>query len=272
MARIILIFLLFLIPHNLFASELRIVSLAPNLTEIVYALGLGKNLVGDTPQCDYPAQAKLIYKVGDYINPNIERILSVKPTYVLATIGNPHAVLNKLTLQGIKVIEVADPKTAAELPISIEKIATELGVQSQGKKISDQISQSIKELQLHKVTNKKFLFVIQYNPIYSLSDDTWIGNLFTLAGYTNVVGKSRISYPIVAQEYLIKNIPDIVFTGADSHLSLEENKQIELVQLEKIFGEKAAKKIQIIFLPKDILVRPGPRIIEGIHFIESLSH
>ena len=78
--------------------EERIVTLAPSLTEIVYALGLGKELVGDTLQCDYPLPAKKISKVGDYINPNIEKILQQKPTIVLATIGNPISILNKLEI------------------------------------------------------------------------------------------------------------------------------------------------------------------------------
>lgn len=267
-----LIFNLFFVYINTNAKEdIRIVTLSPNLTEIVYSLGLGKHLVGDTLQCDYPEQAKFVNKVGEYINPNIEKILSVNPNYVLATIGNPRSILNKLKLQGIHVIEVDDPKTAGELPASIEKIADKLGVQNQGKKIATEISQAISELTAHKVNNKKFLFVIQYNPIYSLSNDTWIGNLFTLAGYTNVVGTSKVPYPIIAPEYLIKNVPDIVFAGFNSHLTLEENKEIEFLQLEKIFGTNVAQKIKIIFLPKDILVRPGPRVIDGIHFIESLS-
>lgn len=265
------IFYIILFIHiSLFSKETRIISLAPNLTEIVYALGLGGNLVGDTNQCDYPEQAKNIYKVGDYINPNIERILITKPNYVLATLGNPRSLVNKLKLQGINVIEAEDPKNAKELKILIEKVANKLGVSAQGKEISNHISQAIEELEQHKVKNKRFLFILQYDPIYSISNNTWIGNLFALAGYDNVVGASKISYPIISTEYLIKNKPDMVFVGNNPHISQEENNKIQRFKLEQIFGMNEAKSIRIIYLPKDILVRPGPRIIDGIHFIESL--
>lgn len=269
----ILLLILFCFHCFLFAKDnnLRIVSLAPNLTEIVYALGLGEHLVGDTLQCDYPQNAKIIYKVGDYINPNIERILSVKPNYVLATIGNPRAILNKLEMQGVHVVVVEDPKNARELTSSIEKIANELHVQNQGTLISKKIKDAIINLQNHKVKNRKFLFLIQFDPIYSVSNKTWIGNIFTLGGYENIVGDSKISYPVVTHEYLIKNPPDIVFSGSDIKLTLEQNKKIQMDKLKKIFGDKVAQKIQLVFLPKDLLVRPGPRIVDGIHFLESLS-
>ncbi len=266
----IFIFILFFINISVFANELRIVSLAPNLTEIVYSLGLGKNLVGNTSQCNYPESAKNIYKVGDYINPNIERILFTKPNVVLATEGNPQSILNKLKLQGIKVIET-NPKTAEELPISIEKISFELGVNVQGEQISKKIAHEIKLLKNNKKSNKKFLLLLQFDPIYSVSDKTWLGNLFTLGGYVNVIGSSRISYPIVSKEYLIKHKPDIIFAGREEQVSAEDEKRIQLYKLEKIFGKEEVKKIILITLPKDILVRPGPRIIEGMHFIESLS-
>ncbi|MES2614718.1 MAG: helical backbone metal receptor [Bdellovibrionota bacterium] len=267
-----LFFLFIFYQSVLFAKELRIVTLAPNLTEIVFALGLGQNIVGDTVQCDYPMQAKTIFKVGDYINPNIERILSVKPNYVLATMGNPLPILNKLEQQGIKVLKIQDPKKANELLILIHDIANEFGVQSQGEKISNQILDAINQLKSHKVTNKKFLFVLQFDPIYSVSDETWVGNLFTLAGYMNVVGKSKISYPVISTEFLIKNKPDIIFTGYDPKLTLDENKKIQFAHLVKIFGQKSAETVQIVFIPKDILVRPGPRIVDGVYFIEGISN
>ena len=252
---------------NAQSNDLRLVSLAPNLTEIIYALGLGKNLVGDTIQCDYPAEAKKINKVGDYINPNLEQILSLKPNIVLATMGNPKALLNKLELFGIQVVEVEDSKSLAQLPLMIEGIASKLHAGNQGKNLSKRISNSLFILSQHKENGKKFLFVLQHNPLYSLSDNTWIGNLFSLAGYTNVVGKSRINYPIVSQEYLILNTPEYIFTSANSHLTLEENKKIEVMELNKIFLPEQVKNMKIIFLPKDIFVRPGPRVVDAIDFL-----
>src|SRR2546423_3495789 len=82
----------------------RIISLAPNLTEIVYAVGAGDRLVGDTTYCDYPAEAKNVAKVGDTMHPNIERIIALKPQLVLvSTASQLEAFTNQLSAQQIAV-------------------------------------------------------------------------------------------------------------------------------------------------------------------------
>lgn len=246
---------IFLLPVFASAKPLRIVSLAPNLTEIVYALGLGKNLVGSTLQCDYPLQAKNNFKIGDYNNPNVEKILQSQADVVLATEGNPLATVKKLKNFGLQVIEF-NPQTVEELPSSIEKIALQLGVPDKGKEIAKSIRLGIEQLKKQKdlstKPNSSFLIVLADNPIYSASNKTWVGSLFSLTGLSNVVGMSRIKYPTVSREYLVKNRPDFIFSESfDPKL--------------KLLGGK------LIIFPKDIFFRAGPRIVEGMKFMESLQ-
>ena len=260
-----------LFSFSAFCDDLKIVSLAPNLTEIVYGLHLQQYLVGNTSQCDFPIEAKNIYKVGDYINPNTEKILYAKPNTVLATMGNPRSLLNKLKIFGVHVIEVVDPKTVKDLSQIIINISSELGHKSEGIVLSNKINLAAQKLQSQKQSKTKFLFVLQFNPIYSVSNETWIGNIFSIAGYKNIVGKSRISYPVVSNEYLIHNPPEVVFTGTNRLLTKNQNKEEVFIQLEKIFGHNVAQKIKIILIPNDIFVRPGPRVVDAMQFLKGLK-
>jgi ABC-type hemin transport system substrate-binding protein len=266
----IISFLLFIIIQNSSANNSqKIVTLAPNLTEIVYALGLGNELVGNTILCDYPEQAKKVFKVGNFNNPSIERIVSSGANIVIATEGNPIAKLNILKPMGIRVVQVK-PQSAQDLPKIIKIIAIDLGVEKKGIELANNIERSLKELSEIKSSGKTFLLILQFNPIYSVSEDTWLGGLFKLSGLKNVVGNSVIKYPIVSSEFLVKNRPNIVLVGAVEGKNKTESLKIQKLKIKQIFG-KDAEKIEVILVPKDVLVRPGPRIVEGIKFIESLK-
>jgi ABC-type Fe3+-hydroxamate transport system substrate-binding protein len=202
----------------------------------------------------------------------MERILKADPNYVLATIGNPRAFLSQLKKEGITVVEFQDPTSVLELPSSIEKIGKILGAGEKAREISLNIQSSITKLKNRQTAHEKFLFAIQFDPIYSISNKTWIGSLFQTAGYINIVGESSSSYPIIPMEYLVKNRPDVLFLGRNSRVSLQENLLQTKNQLEKIYGLKESLKIKIIYLPKDIFVRPGPRVLDAIQFLEGLPH
>ncbi|APJ04999.1 helical backbone metal receptor [Silvanigrella aquatica] len=262
-------FILIIFIHcNLFANNKKIVTLAPNLTEIVYALGQGHNLVGNTLLCDYPEEAKKVFKVGNFNNPSIENILASGANIVLATEGNPMDKLKILKPMGVEVLQVK-PQSAQDIPKIIKTIAVHLGVEKQGVILSSNIENSLNELSMKNKKNKSFLLVLQFNPTYSVSEETWLGGLFKLSGLKNIVGKSVIKYPILSNEFLLKNRPDVVLVGEIEGKTKKESYEINKIKLKQIFGNET-EKIEIITVPKDVLVRPGPRIVEGIKFIESI--
>jgi iron complex transport system substrate-binding protein len=249
-------------------SDYKIVSLAPNLTEIVYALGLGDNLVGNTFLCDYPEEAKKIEKIGNFNAPNIEKIISLKTNIVLATEGNPKDKLNTINNLGIKVIYFkAD--SIHDLAAEIIKLGSYLEKKEKANFISESILKSYNNLKSSK-NNLSFLFALQFNPVYSFSDNTWLGDLFKQAGFKNIVGSSLIKYPKITNEFLINHKPKIILAGTLDGKNYQESFNIQKLNIENIYGEKA-KSIKLIIVPKDILVRPGPRIVEGIKFLESLK-
>ncbi|WP_186646264.1 ABC transporter substrate-binding protein [Fluviispira vulneris] len=246
----------------------KIVTLAPNLTEIVFALELEGKLVGNTFLCDYPIKAKSIFKVGQYNDPSLEKILTSGATVVLATKGNPIAKLNKLKSYGINIIEV-NPERAEDLPVIINDIAKKLGAEKKGEIVAKKIKEALFSLENKPKKNKSFLFALQFNPLYSVSEDTWLGGLFLKSGLKNIVGKSIIKYPIITKEFLIKNRPDIILVGSIKGKNIDESLKIQTQNIKNIYGNDI-DKIKVIIVPDDVLVRPGPRIVEGIKFIESL--
>jgi ABC-type Fe3+-hydroxamate transport system substrate-binding protein len=97
-----------------------------------------------------------------------------------------------------------------------------------------------------------------------------LGDLFKQAGFKNIVGSSLIKYPKITNEFLINHKPKIILAGTLDGKNYQEIFNIQKLNIENIYGEKA-KSIKLIIVPKDILVRPGPRIVEGIKFLESLK-
>src|SRR5579864_3104718 len=139
----------------------RIVSLAPSLTETVYALNLQDELVGDTDYCDYPPDAQKKPKVGGPINPSIEQIVALKPDVVLVTKS-----LNKLpTVQALENLGIAAyatyPKNISDILTSTEKLADVLGAPEAGKSLSADLEHKLNDLQQHLsgIPPRRVLFV-----------------------------------------------------------------------------------------------------------------
>ena len=256
----------------------RYVSLAPNLTEILFAIGASP-LVATTEQCDFPSEALKTKKVGNYSNPQFELIVQARPSHVFATEGNPKILVEKLRSQGIAVIE-SNPKTLREVPASIIRLAKvaqlDDSVQNKARLLAEQLEKALKTLPGAKENGPKALLVLQWEPIYSASNSTWLGDFLVQAGFQNIVGQSALPYPVVSQEFLRQNKPQVVF--AAGAWKRDEKSEVESArvakeaqqQLVKLYGTRAPFP-KVIVLPPDIFVRPGPRLLEAIDFLKSHS-
>ncbi len=123
----------------------RIISLAPSLTEILFALGLGDNIVGVTTFCDYPEEAKKKPKIGGMSNPSLEAVISLKPdVVVLTTDGNPKEFEERLVSLKIKTY-VYEARTITELPQGIRNLANAMGVKERGERLAKSIEDGIRK-------------------------------------------------------------------------------------------------------------------------------
>lgn len=245
----------------------RIVSLTPGNTEILYALGLEKKVVGVTTYCDYPARVKSKEKVGDFANPNVEKIVALKPDLVLATAGVQAALTQRLDELGVPIF-IVDPKNLSQSIEGIKKVGKITGQADKAEEVTSQMEQDIEQVSeaVASVEQKPTVFCeLGTNPLYTAGTGTFIDDMIRVAGGVNVVkGKEWVVYSI---EQLIKDDPDIYIAVKGSMHTPEE--------MEKRQGFKdlsAVKNNQVYVVDDNLVTRPGPRLTEGLKEVAKAIH
>jgi iron complex transport system substrate-binding protein len=245
----------------------RIVSLSPNQTEIVYALGVQDRLVGDSDYCDYPPDAQKKTKVGGMISPSIEQIVALHPDLVLVTKLNRLETVQSLAELGIPSYAI-DPHTVVEIISSSMKLADLLGVPESGAALGGSIQKRLDELQ-HRVGSlapKRVLFVVWNQPLISVGKDTFIADALRHAGALSVV-ETQQNWPQVSLEEVVRLQPDYL-VGASSH---SENTSSELESLTALSGWNLLEAVthRRFAVVSEAINRPSPRIVSAI---EELAH
>lgn len=246
----------------------RVVSLAPANTEIIYALGGEEKLVGVTTYCDYPEEAKKKEKVGDFANPNVEKIISLKPQVVLATGGVQKGVVEKLTEFKIKVF-VVDPKNFDGLFSDIQKIGKIIGKKGKAEKLVDDLKARVEEVKkkAHGLPKPKVFFEIYSQPLMTAGKNTFINDMIEIAGGINIGAQAGVGYPQFSVEQLIKENPDVYLAAKGSMNSPED-----LRKRPGYTGLKAVKEGKVFVLDDNLVTRPGPRLIEGLIDVAKAVH
>ena len=187
----------------------RIVSLAPSLTETVYALGLQDRLVGDTDYCDYPPDAQKKTKVGGAINPSLEQIVALRPDLVLVTKSlNLIATVHSLDSLGISSYGT-DPHTVKEILSSTERLAAVLGVPEAGTTLAADLGHHLADLQqrLNGLAPRRVLFIVWSDPLISIGKSTFIADALRLAGAVSIVDSAQ-DWPHTSLEEVVRLQPD----------------------------------------------------------------
>jgi iron complex transport system substrate-binding protein len=249
----------------------RIVSLAPSLTETIYALGLQDRLVGDTDYCDYPPDAQKKTKVGGGINPSLEVIASLHPDLVLAT----KSFNRRETTQALDELGIAsyatDPHTVADIMNSLKTLADVLGVPEAGASVAEDMQRRLADLQqrLGDLPPKRVLFVVWTQPLISTGKNTFLADALRLAGAVSIVNSSQ-DWPQVNLEEVARLQPDfLVF--ADSH---PENASREVERLATLPGWKILHAIRDrrYAVISEAVNRPAPRIVSAIEELARQLH
>ncbi|MCX7704000.1 MAG: cobalamin-binding protein, partial [Planctomycetota bacterium] len=195
-------------------KQMRIVSLAPNATEILFALGLGDFVVGVTRFCNYPPRAAELPKIGGYIDPEIERILALKPTMVVG-IGDvePHRTVcetvEKLSSASIRSVLIQE-KDIASLYDSIEKIASFCGVSERAKRLIGGIKERLDAIRARrKGSEPRILFLCGVDPLVAVGRRSFINELIEICGAENCISEPR-DYIQVDVERVVSCKPDVI--------------------------------------------------------------
>ncbi|MEW6053575.1 MAG: helical backbone metal receptor [Nitrospirota bacterium] len=264
---IVLLTCCFPFPVPVFAEPpKRIVSLAPNITEILFALGLGEHVVGVTGFCDYPEAARKKQQVGGMSNPSLEGVVLLKPDIaVMTTDGNPKEFEERLHSLNIRTY-VFKARRLSELPQAIREIGLALDAKDNAHSLASKIETAINRLKtkrqetsIIKSQRKKILFIIWPEPLIVAGPGTVMDDAIILLGNENIASKAKTLYPKYSIEEIIHQAPDTIIIGK-GHANMHEVSATLLKRLKSVPAVKNNK----VFYVSDSLYRLGPRVIEGI--------
>jgi iron complex transport system substrate-binding protein len=249
----------------------RVVALAPSITEIVYALGQQRRLKGVTRFSDYPEAAKQLPRVGSYVHLDIERIAALKPDLCIGVKdGNPLSVVTRLQTMGIPFYAV-HPVDLETVMQSIETIGDLLGASRAAAQTTAAMRKRIDRIKtiVTGADSKPRVFVqIGVSPIVSVGSRTFIDQLITLAGGTNIAAGST-PYPRFSREQVISLAPDVMVISSMARATVFDKVKAEWMQWPAI---PAVRNQAVFIAPTNIFDRPTPRLVEGLEQMARYIH
>ncbi len=255
------------------ARPARIVSLAPNLTEILFALGLEEEVAGVTLFCDWPREALDKPKVGGFINPSLEAILALDPDLVLATAdGNRAEDVDRLAALGLAVF-VIDTRSVAEISDSILVVGRLTGTGDRARELADRIAGrlSLVAASLRGRPALPVFVALGRNPLITAAAGTFVDELVTLAGGRNVVDSPTVKYPAFSLEQLVAADPAVIVSAVGSPAEGAE----AAARWQGLPGGsslRAVKERKVYELGEGDFFRPGPRIVDSIERLAAILH
>ncbi len=244
----------------------RIISLAPSNTEILFALGLGDEVVAVTMYCDYPPEALDKEKVGDYYGPDIEKIITLQPDLVLATDFHRFDLIPALEQQGFAVFAVA-PQTLDDVLESIERIGEIAGKEAEASQLVNEMTSKIEavEEQTRELEQKpSVLYMTWHDPMWTVGRDTWIDDLINIAGGVNIFSENFEGGAMVQIEWVILQNPEVVITSEWSY--------DWALNATELASTSASQTGRVHTFDDDLAQRPGPRLVQGLDWFAYLFH
>ena len=243
----------------------RAVSLAPNLTENIFAVGAGNKLVGVTSYCDYPAEARQIAKIGDTINPNMETIIALKPQIVFVSTASQIETFTKtLERQNINVF-VTNPNDFAGVLRNLKQLGEILGTSANAEKLINDLQNRVKAV-AEKVKDQpktKVFVQISKEPLFTIGKDSFITEIVERAGGESATKNVATAYPKLSKETALALNPGAIILS-ESPDNLEPN---------DVFANSGAVKNKRVFRVNAAwLARPGPRIVDALEQIAKDLH
>jgi iron complex transport system substrate-binding protein len=256
----------------------RIISLAPSNTEILFALGLGDKVVGNTDYCDYPDEAKNVSKVGGFDGVDVEKVVALAPDLILAEDMHKAKVIPELEALGFTVYAVV-PHNLDEIIDSVTTIGRLTGTEGKAKSITDDMRKRIKAItdktdMLKENQKPSVLYVLwsdDATPVMSSGSNTPIYDMITKAGGISVVQNS-IGFPSLSLESVIAANPQVVICNVDNSWSGGDYPLI-FVQTEPRLKDIAARTSGRIYgIDASLTNRPVPRVLDGFEWIAAMIH
>jgi len=247
----------------------RIISLAPSTTEILFAIGAGGLIVGNTDYCNYPDAAKNITKVGGFYQTlNIEVVVGLEPDLVIAFYGQEQEVS---TLEDLGICVIAlHPETLNGVILNIRQMGLILNKTAEANNLADSLEARIKNVTAltSNVTLHKPDVYIEYYEYWTYGPGSFGNDLVLKAGGKNIAATTTTAYPMVTSEFVVGSDPGIIILTAGMYAPTEE----DIKNRPGWENISAVKNDKIYYIDGDLIDRPGPRIVNGLEELAKIVH
>lgn len=248
----------------------RVISLAPSITEILYAIGLDEEIIGVTEFCDYPPAATQKPRIG-YAQPNVEAIITLKPDLVLT----PRAFLRVELLAKLEQLKiptfVVDPESFEEIPSRIQTVGRILNRST----VADGVAMAMRQRtaairsKMETVTRLRVLYVLNSQPLITVGPGSYIHQVINVAGGSNIASQTNVPYPHLNMEAVLKEDPEVIIFPVGKAEGISPAEQQAWLRWTSLSAVKQGRLHQI---SADVLNRPGPRIVEGLETLARIIH
>ena len=250
-------------------GPIRIVSLVPSVTETLFALGAGPEVVGVSQYCDYPPEATKLPKVGDFIAPNLEAIVALRPTLVigLATASDQRQA-DALNALGIPALMVNDD-SVEQVEANILTIGSRIGRKAEAERLLATIKAQIAAVEGRLSGTKRLsvLMVVGHDPLVAVGSGTYLDELLTLARGENIGEATEQTWPRLSLEYLIAVGPQVILDG-----QMGSERSVPSSYWARYPSIPAVREDRVRGYPIDLMDHPGPRIAMALETIARLIH
>jgi iron complex transport system substrate-binding protein len=247
----------------------RIASLAPSVTETLFAIGAGPEVVGVSQYCDYPPQVRLLPKIGSFLTPNVEAIISLRPTVVigLATSSDLREI-RALQSLGIATLMVNDNSVVA-IEESVKNIGDAVGETEAARSLVRTIGARMEaiENELAQLPPRRVLMVVGHQPLVAVGAGTYLDDLLALGHGSNIAAYSTQSWPRLSLEYIIAMRPDVILDG---QMGTDPDAPAQF--WARYPSIPAVRQHQVFGYPDDPTLHPGPRMPQTLELLARLIH
>lgn len=247
---------------------LKIISLAPSVTELLYLLGADDRLIGVTTHCDWPEDAKRKPKIGTLLNPNYEIILAAHPDLIIAsTAGNDRAAVYKLAELGLPVFVTAPRSVDGifETTLAVGRVTDRA---AEGARLVAQMKARLQEVKrrLAGLPPTRAFFITWFDPLLAPGRRTFENDVLALADVVSITAGSEEFYPRYSLEQILAQKPEVILTV--------NHEGTPLPDLRHIAGWRSLKAVQQgrVYVLSEVLQHPSPRFVDGVEELARKLH
>jgi iron complex transport system substrate-binding protein len=263
------VYALALAPAANAAARMRIVSLAPSVTETLFALGAGPDVVGVSQYCDYPAQVRDLPRVGSFLTPNLEAIIALRPTLVVGLeLSSDVRQIRALNSMGYPVLLVSDD-SLQQIETGIETVGARINRQPQAHRLVAEIQTQIAAVRnrLANVKPERALMLVGHQPMVAVGAGTYLDELMRIARADNIAAAAGEQWPHLSMEYIIAMRPEVVLDGS---MGSDPSSSSEF--WEKYPAIPAVRDHRVFGYAQDPILHAGPRVGQSLEIIARMIH